>query len=74
MFKTQLKVMTSACTQKDKGTGSTNVVGDNFQRASSRIPHAEVQFNIMYDLLWIKPGENWPSSPLCLSFSVDVFI
>jgi hypothetical protein len=27
MFKTQPKVMASVCTQKDKGTGSMNVVG-----------------------------------------------
>jgi len=74
MFKTKLKIMASACTQKDKGTGRTNVVGGNFQRAGSRIPHAEVQCNITYDLLCIKPGAKWPSSPFCLSFSVDLFI
>jgi hypothetical protein len=38
--------MASACTQKDKGTGSTNVVGGTFQHAGSRIPHAKVQCNI----------------------------
>lgn len=33
MFKTRPKVAVSVCTQKDKGTGSTNVGGGNFQRA-----------------------------------------